>query len=140
MRPTVEFIKLRKQEKARHLCALAEEFFAAGRRVLVTVVDGDQGTKLDHYMWGFRNDAFLPHAFDNGSVDCLDEPVVISVEERNANGARVAILGKPCSLNFLRQFEHVIDFAELYDDALAEASRKRFAAYREAGFAPRMRE
>jgi DNA polymerase-3 subunit chi len=49
-------------------------------------------------------------------------------------------MGKPCSVEFVRGFTQVIDFTELYDDALAEASRKRFAAYREAGFAPRMRE
>ena len=49
-------------------------------------------------------------------------------------------MGKPCSVEFVRNFEQVIDFAELYDDALADASRQRFARYREAGFAPRMRE
>jgi len=136
----VEFIKLHKQEKAKHLCELAEEFLAQGKRVLVTVLDENQGVALDRFMWTWKKGAFIPHACDNGAVDCLDDPVVITCEERNANGARVLVMGKPCSVSFIRQFETVIDFAELYDDDLKIASRKRFAQYKEARLDPGMRE
>jgi DNA polymerase-3 subunit chi len=138
--PTVEFVRLRKPEKAKHLAELAEEYFLAGARVLILVQDANQGVTLDRFLWTWNKGAFLPHVFDNGSVDCFEEPIVICTEERCCNGATVLIMGKPCSVEFVRGFTQVIDFAELYDDALAEASRKRFAAYREAGFAPRMRE
>lgn len=137
---TIEFVKLRKAEKALHLCHLVEEFLPGGKRLLVTVQDDNQGVTLDRFMWTWNKGSFLPHALDNGAVDCLDEPVVISSHERNANGARVLIMGRPCSVNFIRQFEHVIDFAELYDDALADGARKRYRSYQEAGFAPRMRD
>jgi DNA polymerase-3 subunit chi len=138
--PRVEFVKLRKPEKARHLCELAEEFFRAGQRVLITVVDDNQGVTLDRFMWTWQKGSFLPHAYDNGAVDCLEEPVVIVAREGNPNGARVLIMGRPCSHDFIRQFELAIDFAELYDPALANAARQRFASYREAGFAPTMRQ
>ena len=39
----VEFIKLRKPEKARHLCELASHHFDQGERVLVTVQDENRG-------------------------------------------------------------------------------------------------
>lgn len=138
--PTVEFVRLRKPEKAKHLAELAEEHFQSGARVLITVQDANQGVTLDRFLWTWNKGSFLPHAFDNGSIDCFDAPIVICCDERSCNGAAVLIMGKPCSLEFLRNFTQVIDFAELYDDELAEASRQRFAAYREAGFAPRMRE
>ncbi|MDW7646480.1 MAG: DNA polymerase III subunit chi [Desulfuromonadales bacterium] len=137
--PAVEFVQLRKPEKAKHLCQLAEAFFDQGYRVLITVQDENQGVTLDRFMWTWKKGSFIPHAYDNGAVDCLDEPVVIGQCERNPNGARVLIMGKPCSTDFVRQFEHVIDFAEVYDDQLREASRERFRLFREAGFAPRMR-
>lgn len=137
--PVIEFIRLKKQEKAKHLCELAETFFEQGKRVLITVLDENQGVTLDRFMWTWKKGAFIPHAYDNGAVDCLDEPVVIGNCERNSNGARVLIMGRPCSVDFVRQFEHVIDFAELYDDTLAEAARQRYRKYGEAGFAPRMR-
>lgn len=135
-----EFITLRKQEKARHLFDLASEFYHSGERVLILVADEDQGIKLDHFLWSWKRDSFLPHAFDNGAVECLGEPIVIAASERNSNASRVIILGRPASLNFLRQFDTIIDFAEMYDDELAAASRKRYRAYQEAGYASSLRK
>lgn len=137
--PKVEFVKLKKPEKALHLCELAEEFFTSGKRVLILVQDDNQAVTLDRFMWTWKKGSFLPHVFDNGAVDCLDEPVVIAVEERNSNGARVLIMGHSASFEFTRQFERIIDFAEMYDDDLAAAARRRFTRFREAGFAPSMR-
>ncbi len=137
--PRIEFIKLQKAEKARYLCDLAEEFLQAGQRVLITVMDDNQAVTLDAFMWTWNKGSFIPHAYDNGAVDAYAEPVIITTEERNANGAGVLIMGKPCSLEFVRMFDRVIDFAELYAPQLAHESRQRFARYREAGFDPRMR-
>jgi len=138
--PRVEFIRLKKAEKARHLCELAEEYFNAGKRVLITVLDDNQGVTLDGFMWTWKKGAFVPHAYDNGAVECHDEPVVIGTGERNPNRAQILIMGKPCSPEFVRQFEAAVDFAELYDDALANAARQRFVQYREAGLDPGMRQ
>lgn len=137
--PEIQFIKLRKPEKAKHFCELAEHYLHQGRRLLLMVQDDNQAVTLDRFLWIWNKGSFIPHAYDNGAVDCLEEPVLITTREQNGNGARVLVLGKPCSLEFVRQFEEVIDFAELYDEALAEASRERFRLYREAGYAPSMR-
>lgn len=137
---TVEFIKLTKPEKARFLCELSEEYMLAGKRVLVVVQDDNQGVTLDRFMWNWKKGSFIPHAYDNGAVECIDEPVVIAVNEENTNGANVLIMGKPCSLEFMRRFHDIVDFAEVYDDDLASASRERFASYREAGLDPRLRQ
>jgi DNA polymerase III subunit chi len=136
----VQFVRLSKPEKAKHLCELAEEFFQNGKRVLVIIADDNQGMTLDSFMWNWKKESFIPHALDNGTVDCIDDPVVIGVEEHNPNGAQVLIMGKPCSLTFVRQFETAIDFAEIYEATLTAAARQRFQQYREAGFAPVMRE
>lgn len=137
--PEIHFIKLRKPEKAKHFCQLAEQCLQTGRRVLLMVQDDNQAVTLDRFLWTWSKDSFIPHAYDNGAVDCLEEPVLITTREQNGNGARVLVLGKPCSLEFLRQFDQVIDFAEIYDDALADAARERFRLYRDAGYAPDMR-
>ena len=134
----VDFIKLEKPEKARFLCELSEQYLAAGKRVLIVVQDDNQGVTLDRFMWTWNRTAFLPHAYDNGAVECIDEPVVITMVEENPNGASILIMAKPCSVEFMRRFESIIDFAELYADDLADASRTRFAAYREAGFETRL--
>jgi len=134
----VKFAKLERPEKARLLCHLAEEQFNNGKRVLIRVQDDNQAVSLDRFMWTWDKGGFLPHAFNNGSVDCLDEPIVISVRENNPNAAAILIMGHPCSVEFIRNFELVIDFAEVYDKQLADISRDRFRHYREHGFNPQM--
>lgn len=134
----VKFAKLERQEKARLLCSLAEEQFSSGKRVLIKVQDDNQAVSLDRFMWTWDKGSFLPHAFNNGSVDCIDEPIVITVREDNPNAAPVLIMGQPCPLDYIRRFELVIDFAEVYDKHLAALSRDRFRQYREHGFNPQM--
>jgi len=137
--PVVEFIKLTKVEKAKHLCQLAAEFYAQGKRVVIMVADDNQALTLDRYMWCWDKGSFLPHVWDNGAVECYQDAIAIAVEQRNSNGAQVLIAGSPCALSFMRQFEHVIDFAETYDEELLQAARQRFARWREVGNEPKMR-
>ncbi len=130
----IEFVKLERPERAAVLCDLAEEFFLAGRRVVILVQDDNQGVTLDRFMWVWRKGAFIPHAYDNGALDSLNEPVVITTREENRNGASILIQGRPCSVDFARQFEVVIDFAELFDEGLKLASRERYKAWQKEGF------
>lgn len=136
----IEFIKLARPERARVLCELAEEFYLAGQRVLVMVQDDNQGLTLDRFMWTWKKGAFVPHVYQNGSIECHDEPVVIVAGEENPNGSEILLMGVPCSLEFIRHFRHVIDFAEAFDETRLEVSRDRFKEYREYGFAPVMRQ
>ena len=135
----VEFVKLKRPERAGVLCDLAEAYYLDGQRVLVMTQDDNQGITLDRFMWTWKKNAFVPHVFDNGSVECHDEPVVIVSAEANPNGAGVLIMGVPCSVEFIRQFRHVVDFAETYDETRLLESRERFRSYRELGFNPVMR-
>lgn len=140
MLKSVEFIKLKKPERAHILCELAEEFYLKGERVVVMVQDDNQGVSLDRFMWVWKKDSFVPHTYDNGSVEGYDEPVVIVAREDNPNGARVLVLGRSCDMEFARQFSHVVEFVEGYDETLLEQSRERFKAYRSLGVEPSMRE
>ena len=135
----VEFVKLKRPERARVLCDLAEDYYLDGQRVLIVTHDDNQGVTLDRFMWTWKKGAFVPHVYDNGSVEVHDEPVVIVAAEENPNGAGVLIMGAPCSTGFIRHFQHVIDFAETFDEARLEESRERFRSYRALGFNPVMR-
>lgn len=136
--PQVRFVKLERQEKIQQLCELAEQFFQQGMRVLLLVHDENQAVSLDRFLWTWNKGSFLPHAFDSGSVECFQEPIVVTIQETNSNGAEVLILGAPCSHEFLLQFKIVIDFAELYDPLLADQSRSRYRFYRDLGLNPQM--
>jgi DNA polymerase-3 subunit chi len=135
----VEFIRLNRPERARILCDLAEEFYLDGKRVLVRVQDENQGVTLDQFMWTWKKAVFIPHVYQSGAVECHEEPVVIVSADENPNGAEVLLMGVPCSLEFLRHFRHVIDFAEAFDEERLAESRERFRCYREHGYEPAMR-
>ncbi|MCK4536930.1 MAG: DNA polymerase III subunit chi [Desulfuromonadales bacterium] len=132
--PRIEFVKLERPERAAVLCELADEFFMQGKRVVIVVQDDNQGVTLDRFMWTWRKGSFVPHVYDNGAVDCIDEPVVITTRKENRNGAQILVQGQPCPIDFVRQFELSIDFAEMFDENLKQNSRDRFKACREAGF------
>jgi DNA polymerase-3 subunit chi len=134
----VDFVRLDRPERARVLCDLAEKYYLDGQRVLVITQDDNQGITLDRFMWTWKKGAFVPHVYDNGSVESHDEPVVIVSAETNPNGASVLIMGVPCSIEFIRQFRQAVDFAETFEETRREESRERFRRYREHGFDPGM--
>lgn len=135
----VEFIALKKPEKARHCCRLAETFFNEGKRVLVVVQDEAQGRALDRFMWTWRKTSFIPHTLA-GEAETAPEPVLITTDRDTEFHAEVLIMAAPCSIEFIRRFERVYDFAELHDPALHQESRQRFSRYREEGLEPRMQQ
>lgn len=135
----VEFVKLEKPEKARYCCLLAEMFFDQGKQILIAVKDKEQGRALDRFMWTWRKTSFIPHALLLEKDDEADEPVLISDDKSRDYDADILIMAHPFPVDFIRRFEHAIDFAELHDQVLHKEARKRFALYREEGFEPRMR-
>lgn len=134
----VKFVKVDQRNKAQHLCQLTEQYYQQGKKVLLVVQDDNQAVALDRFLWTWNKGSFLPHSFDNGSVDCLREPIVVATRESNPNNAPVLIMGTPCSLAFVERFELAIDFAETYDPLLLEQSRERFREYRNHGLNPQM--
>lgn len=136
----IEFIKLKRPEKARILCELAEAHYLRGERVLILVQDDNQGLTLDRFMWTWKKGSFIPHVYCTGAVDCHDESVVISTSFENPNGASILLMGRPCPYDFLKHFQQVVDFAETYDEEKLEESRERFRSYRAHCLSPSMRE
>lgn len=138
MTTEILFVRLEQRDKARHLCRLAEDHFACGRRILIKAEDPDQALTLDRYLWAWKKDSFLPHVVADSKAGDISEPIVITVAEVNPNNAQVLLCGHPCSPSFAAGFQWVYDFAELYDPVLADLSRQRFRHYRALGFDPQL--
>jgi len=135
----VFFARQQRPEKARLLCQLTEDFYGQkSGRILIYLQDVDQAVALDRFLWTWEKGSFLPHVYDSGAVDCHSEPIVITTSETNCNGARILIMGNPCSNSFINGFSLVVDLAEVYDEQLLAASRDRFRHYRDCGFKPEM--
>jgi DNA polymerase-3 subunit chi len=136
--PAIFFVRLEHQEKALHVVRLAEMYFNRGQRILIVVADDDMAMALDRYLWTWKKDSFLPHRVVSTFGESCEEAIAISTVEFNPNKAVVLICAAPCSPAFLKNFENVYDFAEIYDPQLTKSARERFRLFRQNGFDPQI--
>lgn len=136
--PAVFFVRLERHNKALHVCRLTDRYFNRGQRILIVVANEEMATSLDRYLWVFKKDSFLPHRVQQKGNNPCDDAIVISTIEHNPNKADVLICVSPCSPSFLKEFQFIYDFAETYDEQLADAARERFRLYRQHGFDPQL--
>lgn len=70
---------------------LLEKSLERGWRVVVQSTSPERTEALDAHLWTYSDDSFLPHA-TSGVGDAEDQPIILSVEESNPNGANVRFL------------------------------------------------
>jgi DNA polymerase-3 subunit chi len=70
---------------------LLEKSLERGWRVVVQSSSPERMDALDAHLWTYRDDSFLPHSTSRGN-DVSDQPIVLSIEEGNPNGANVRFL------------------------------------------------
>jgi DNA polymerase-3 subunit chi len=101
--------------------------------------DAAEASKQDDILWTFRQNSFIPHVRLEKASEPLIEPVIIfgrSDDEAIAQAeADVLILATADGIPaWFTRFDHVYDFAEVYDEARSQAARGRFAACKAAGY------
>jgi DNA polymerase-3 subunit chi len=70
---------------------LLEKSLERGWRVVVQSTSPERTEALDAHLWTYSDDSFLPHATARVS-DAQDQPIILSAEEGNPNGAKVRFL------------------------------------------------
>jgi len=73
------------------LPGLVEKTLDRGWRALIRTESADRAQAIDNLLWTYSEESFLPHAQD-GDGDPARQPVLVTVEEGNANGANVLFL------------------------------------------------
>ena len=70
---------------------LLEKSLERGWRVVVQSTSPERTEALDAHLWVYSDDSFLPHA-TSGAGDAQDQPIILSIEDGNPNGAHVRFL------------------------------------------------
>jgi DNA polymerase-3 subunit chi len=70
---------------------LLEKSLERGWRVVVQAGSEERIEALDAHLWTYRDDNFLPHGTARDS-DAREQPILLTVDEQNPNGARVRFL------------------------------------------------
>src|SRR5580692_5948985 len=73
------------------LPGLVEKTLERGWRALIRTESADRAQAIDALLWTYNDQTFLPHA-QLGDGEAKRQPVLITVEEGNANDANVLFL------------------------------------------------
>jgi DNA polymerase-3 subunit chi len=73
------------------LPGLIEKTLERGWRALIKCESADRAAAIDNLLWTYDEKSFLPHA-QLGDGDPARQPVLITVEDANANNANVLFL------------------------------------------------
>jgi DNA polymerase-3 subunit chi len=121
--------------KARLICSYAQRAYEGGLTLALHVPDEREARELDEALWTFAQDAFIPHVRLEEARDPLIEPVVLFSGEPGELESDVLVLSVDGELpDWFGRFPHIRDFAVLYDEALRQAGRRRYAACKAAGY------
>ncbi len=131
--PRVEFHELRGPRWETALCHLVEQLHGQGERLYLWAESEAKARELDGLLWTFRDEAFVPHALWQGEPR-LDDPVAVGWKGGNPNAATRVVLVRDASPEDVREFPEIVDLAPVGVPALRDAARRRFRAFREAGY------
>ena len=129
----VLFYHLQRQPLEAVLPALLQKTLERGWRAVVQAVSPERLSALDDHLWTFSDESFLAHATDR-EPDAADQPVVLTLDERNPNGAAVRFLveGAPVPADLSAYERLVLLFDGNDEDALARA-REQWKTLKAAG-------
>jgi DNA polymerase-3 subunit chi len=113
------------------LPGLVEKSLQRGWRALIRTDSSERSDALDTLLWTYDDQSFLPHA-QFGDGDATSQPVLITVEDGNANGAQIFFYvggALPSDWDALNELARVV---LLFDGRDAEALAKARAAWKDA--------
>lgn len=121
-------------EPARQLfaCRLAEKAWRMNNSVHIETADRADAERMDALLWTFRDGSFVPHGLAGRNDGTESSPIMIGSDTQSAAGRDLLINLcdeiPSCAADFPRVAELVTS-----DDNCKQASRKRYAMYREQG-------
>jgi len=137
--PRVVFLEVPHPPLERTACHAVARLVGQEHRVVVRARDATQAARLDELLWTFDPGAFLAHrrVAPGADVDGAPEAALVVPGELDWPAATALVLAGPLEpAQVPDRYDVVIDFAIPYDEALLEASRARFRAWRERGVEP----
>lgn len=129
----VLFYHLQNMALEKVLPPLLEKSLARGWRVVVQASSEERVDALDGHLWTYRDDLFLPHATWR-AVDAADQPVLLTLDATNPNGARVRFLIDNAPLpDDAAQYERMVLVFDGDDDAALAQARAAWTASKAQG-------
>ena len=121
-------------ERARQVlaCKLAEKAWRLDNTVYIHAGSQADAERLDELLWTFRDGSFVPHSLAGRNDGTESSPIMIGCELQNTDTRDLLINLCDEIPPFAEGFPRVAELVSS-DETCRQASRKRYAAYREQG-------
>ena len=128
----VGFYHLTRTPLERALPKLLERVLAGGMRAVVVSGSAERVEALNAALWTYEQLSFLPHgSAKDGQAE--DQPVWLTTEDENPNGATVLVLTDGVSSGKVGEFARCLDMFDGRDAEAVAAARERWKAMKAAG-------
>ena len=121
-------------ERARHMlaCKLAEKAWRLENTVYIHAKNRGDAERLDQLLWTFRDGSFVPHGLAGRDDGTEASPIMIGCDEQSIDNRDLLINLCDEIPPFIGGFPRVAELVTS-DETCRQASRKRYAAYRDQG-------
>ena len=128
----IGFYHLQRWPLEKALPKLLEKVLERGLRAVVIAGSEERVEALNTALWTYEQDSFLPHgSARDGNAEA--QPVWLTVEDENPNGATVLVLTDGTDSPHLDRFERCVLMFDGTDETAVAAARRRWQAYKSAG-------
>ena len=130
----VDFYQL---DPARHryeqvVCRLCQKAWENRQLTLLLTQDAQQSQQLDHRLWTFADDSFIPHDCGDGDAsDAMLTPILVHDNPEPAGDRQLLINLSDTVPSYFAQFERVI---ELVTEDNKQQARAHYSYYKERGY------
>jgi DNA polymerase-3 subunit chi len=128
----VLFYHLEHQPLERVLPSLVERTLARGWRAVVQAGSEERVEALDTLLWTYTEESFLPHGTKRDG-HAAEQPVYLTTEETNPNGATVRFLVDGAGMPELAGYERIVFLFDGHDAGAVAQAREQWKAVKAAG-------
>ena len=115
---------------------LLEKVLASNGRAVVMAGSEDRAEALNTALWLYHPNSFLPHGSARDG-HAADQPVWITVEDENPNGANFLVLTDGAVSANVGGFERCLEIFDGSDAVAVSAARARWREYGDKGYVTR---
>ena len=128
----VYFYHLENRTLEQVLPTLLERSLERGWRAVVQASSPERVEALNTLLWTFREDSFLPHGTSSDGTAAM-QPIFLTVEEDNPNGAVVRFLVDGATLDDASAYARVVYVFDGHDDDAVSQARATWTKAKDKG-------
>lgn len=128
----VLFYHLEREPLKDVLPGLLEKSLERGWKVVVQAGNKERLEDINHYLWTYRADSFLPHGSAGDGFAEL-QPVYLTLEDDNPNGANVRFFIDGAMSNDVSAYERAVYLFDGHDADAVAAARLAWKGAADAG-------